>query len=312
MQCSIAQPWPAWTPYSPPTPSFPSISTPAASLHIRAYRAALSDVTITAKGICGKRHHMEDRHKIIRNIIPGVHYIGMFDGHGGADVAAACADIIGDRVRHHLLNGSGYAGALSAAIEEADTKGCAEWGARDTDNVGSTALVALVTDAFICVANVGDTEAYLLRGATAVPLSRPHRPSELDERLRIERAGGFIARAPADRTARVQGVLAITRALGDHALRPYVIARPEITTIRRSKRDRALVVATDGLWDVLAPEDVLRIHADSCESSSHGSHGSHGSHDGTDLASILVYAALERRSADNVSVAVATFSSLND
>lgn len=277
----------------------------------RAARQTLTDVTISAKGVCGKRHYMEDRHRIIHNIVPGVHYIGVFDGHGGAEVAAACADIIADRVRHYLLSGSSFEVALSKSIADADETGFAEWGATDTQNVGSTALVALVTDDHIYVANVGDTEAYLLRGNTPFSLSRPHRPCERDERLRIERAGGFIACHATDKTARVQGILAITRALGDHALRPYVIAKPEVVSIRRSKRDRALVVATDGLWDVLAPEDAMRMTNEALDAmctETNVTVAPDAADQASIIAALLVQAALKRRSADNVSVAVALFS----
>jgi hypothetical protein len=66
--------------------------------------------------------------------------------------------------------------------------------------------------------------------------------------LRVERCGGQIVD---HRGLRVQGVLAMTRALGDHALRPYVIADPEVTRVARCQGDQLLLLASDGLWDVM-------------------------------------------------------------
>ena len=48
---------------------------------------------------------------------------------------------------------------------------------------------------------------------------------------------------------RVEGVLAVSRAIGDRLLKPFVIATPEIQTwIRKEKTDRYLLLASDGVW----------------------------------------------------------------
>jgi protein phosphatase 2C len=48
------------------------------------------------------------------------------------------------------------------------------------------------------------------------------------------------------------GMLAMSRAIGDHYLRPYVIAEPEISCVDRLPDDEVLILATDGLWDVFS------------------------------------------------------------
>lgn len=54
---------------------------------------------------------------------------------------------------------------------------------------------------------------------------------------------------------RVAGVLAVSRAFGDHDLRPFgVIALPEITRLELRVIHRYVVVASDGLWDVVTPK----------------------------------------------------------
>jgi protein phosphatase 1L len=58
---------------------------------------------------------------------------------------------------------------------------------------------------------------------------------------------------------RVQGVLAVSRAIGDVALQPYVTAEPELMERNISPDDEFLVLASDGLWDVMRNEEVARL-----------------------------------------------------
>lgn len=80
-----------------------------------------------------------------------------------------------------------------------------------SDAVGSTAVVAVVSTAEIVVANCGDSRAVLCRGGQALPLSTDHKPDRPDELVRIEEAGGRVIYWDG---ARVLGVLAMSRAIG--------------------------------------------------------------------------------------------------
>ena len=53
--------------------------------------------------------------------------------------------------------------------------------------------------------------------------------------------------------------VAFIRAIGDVALQPYVTCAPEIQEKEISKEDEYLVLATDGIWDVLRNEDVAKF-----------------------------------------------------
>jgi protein phosphatase 2C len=44
----------------------------------------------------------------------------------------------------------------------------------------------------------------------------------------------------------------MSRSIGDHHLRPYVIAEPEVSSFDRCPEDEVLIIATDGLWDVFS------------------------------------------------------------
>lgn len=63
------------------------------------------------------------------------------------------------------------------------------------------------------------------------------------------------------RNKRVNGVLAVSRALGDGSLHPLVSAEPYIavTSLAPSALPELLVLACDGVWDVMADQDAADL-----------------------------------------------------
>ena len=116
--------------------------------------------------------------------------------------------------------------------------------------------MALLMDGVIYVANVGDSRAVLSANGRAVPLSADHKPDRKDERQRIENLGGRVVFWG---TWRVEGVLAVTRAFGDRQLKPLVSSAPDIVRHTISEYDQFLILASDGLWDVLSNERAVEI-----------------------------------------------------
>jgi len=90
---------------------------------------------------------------------------------------------------------------------------------------------------------------------TAQALSVDHKPNSKDERQRIENAGGVVVWAG---TWRVCGVLAVSRAFGDRPLKRYVIATPDIKEENLKDDDEFLILASDGLWDVMSNQVRLK------------------------------------------------------
>ena len=86
----------------------------------------------------------------------------------------------------------------------------------DSDGCGSTACVAIVRKEghanVLYVANIGDTRAVLSKSGTAERLSVDDKCDNPDENARVKGSGGIILEN------RLGGVLAVTRAFGDHAL----------------------------------------------------------------------------------------------
>jgi serine/threonine protein phosphatase PrpC len=124
----------------------------------------------------------------------------------------------------------------------------------------------------IITANVGDSRAILSRNASAIDLTRDHKPNDPIEGERIEARGGYVAWCGDTDTQgnpiegsgiyRVNGNLALSRAIGDRSERPAVCAEPEISVTPITQEDEFLVLATDGLWDVMSSSDVVAfIHA---------------------------------------------------
>lgn len=138
--------------------------------------------------------------------------------------------------------------------------------------IGTTVTLARVDASTntLSIAYVGDSRAMLISSrstsssdntssssssstTSTTYLTRDHLPTRPDEARRIESAGGHVLKG------RVNGVLAVSRAIGDRALKPVVPATPDVTTRRISSSDELLVLASDGLWDVVSKEDVARI-----------------------------------------------------
>ncbi|KAL9935300.1 hypothetical protein V8E36_005648 [Tilletia maclaganii] len=136
-------------------------------------------------------------------------------------------------------------------------------------------------------ANVGDARAVLCRGGKAVRLTYDHKGQDAQETKRIQDAGGFVM------NNRVNGVLAVTRSLGDSSMKDFVVGAPYTTETTLGAEDTFLIVACDGLWDVAEDQDAVNLIADV--------------EDPQKASEILLKHALDNFSTDNTSVMVVRF-----
>ncbi|KAK4601321.1 hypothetical protein RGQ29_010755 [Quercus rubra] len=268
--------------------------------------------------VIGRQRVMEDAVKVVHEFVSVAgnpyDFFGVYDGHGGARVASACKERMHALLEKEVVvvekEGGGVVVEWEKVMrscfwkmdEEVRTGGGGCGGGAKVEMVGSTAVVVVVGKEEVVVANCGDSRAVLCRGGVAVPLSRDHKPDRADEMERVEAAGGRILNWNG---SRVLGVLATSRSIGDHYLRPYVISEPEVTVTERTELDDFLVIASDGLWDVVSNEfacEVVRRCLDGqikrriSEVSSESTAG--------DAAAILAELAMSRGSNDNISVIV--------
>ncbi|XP_052185941.1 uncharacterized protein LOC127797256 isoform X2 [Diospyros lotus] len=90
-------------------------------------------------------------------------------------------------------------------------------------------------------------------------LTRDHHPDRDEEKSRVESAGGYVLEWAG--VSRVNGQLAVSRAIGDISFKSYgVISAPEVTDWQPlSSNDSYLVAASDGIFEQLSPQDVCDL-----------------------------------------------------
>jgi protein phosphatase PTC1 len=136
-------------------------------------------------------------------------------------------------------------------------------------------------------ANAGDARGVLCRGGQAIRLTYDHKGTDKQEAKRITDAGGFVM------SGRVNGVLAVTRSLGDTSMKEFVVGAPYTTETELCDADEFLVLACDGLWDVAGDQEVVDLIRDTS--------------DAQEAAETLLNHALYNHSTDNVTVLVIRF-----
>lgn len=253
-------------------------------------------------------------------------YFGVFDGHGGTQVADHAAKQLHKNILSHFrqkqVQPASRDEKIRAAIKEAfvqtDKEVLSMAERKKFEQVGSTAVCALLhgnpklgTALRLVVSNLGDSRAVLCRGGQAVAVSEDHKPTRADEKKRIERAGGLVLQvrgaarvaAPTNpnsmsKSARreYQG-LAMTRSMGDlYFKQPTMlsIAEPEIQIVPLTDKDLFLVLATDGIFDVLGNQEVVDLALKKWE-------------DPEEAAKSIVRTAYQKGSDDNLTVLVIQF-----
>lgn len=217
---------------------------------------------------------------------PLLSFYAVYDGHGGSEASEfAKAHLhrhllvhLGEQLRLRAApaaaaggRASGAAAAeapgapptaaeLAASLRAAFLSTDAQFLETTQSCSGSTAVCALISPTHLLVANAGDSRAYILRDGRPLRMTVDHKPDRSDETARITRAGGWVS------NGRVMHTLAVSRALGDRDFKVYansdsdlpwkeslVTAEPEVRVTRVQEGDE-LILACDGLWDVLSVE----------------------------------------------------------
>jgi len=247
---------------------------------------SVQDVGISQDRNARFRRTMEDAHVTVDPFDGAAHtgYFAIYDGHGGR----GAVDFVAKALHTNFLEVYSKADNIPAAWKEAYNKTDAQIGENKILYSGTTAVTAFIRkvndERWLHVANVGDARAVLNRGGTAQRLTMEHKGSDEDEAKRIVDAGGFIV------LNRVNGILAVTRSLGDFAMKDYVTGDPHTSDVLLEAKDTHLILACDGLWDVCSDQEAVDLIA--------------GEKEAEAMSKKLLIHALKNGSTDNISVMV--------
>jgi len=138
-------------------------------------------------------------------------------------------------------------------------------------------------------------------------LTKDHKAEDPDEAAMIKKRNGFIGRLK-----RVNGLLAVTRAFGDHLLKPPISVKPHYKSIEITNDDQFVVLACDGVWDVMNDEEVC---SDIYKSILKKNNAKSWQDVSTEqlrsvleiVASDIIKTCLSKRSQDNISIIIVCF-----
>jgi len=273
------------------------------------YRSGNPFFRVGATSMHGWRETMEDAHTIILSLDkhPESAFFGIFDGHSGSVCSKFVAEILPknlDKITQWNEND------IARVVMETDQEFLDSEQFRNKDD-GSAGIFTIVSynaamgKYTLLNANIGDSRTVLAQKQSdgtyhTVACTFDHKPTNEEERRRIEEAGGSV------QMSRVDGQLALSRAFGDRMLKTLhlppekrkVTANPEIITKESTKED-FLFLACDGIYegDVFSREDVIKFIADQLKQTD-------------DLASIcaaVIDESLKRGSRDNMTAMIVQF-----
>eukprot|EP00040_Diaphanoeca_grandis_P014906 m.75746 g.75746 ORF g.75746 m.75746 type:complete len:363 (+) comp24822_c1_seq1:380-1468(+) len=216
----------------------------------------------------GRRSQMEDKHVCFEDLnslvgvedasTPSQAFFAVYDGHGGLDAAEFTAAQLHLQVTNSKKLKDDPAGAMRDGFVSTD-KAFLKKAEREGLTSGATACAILIRDKTLHIAWLGDSQAVLCRSGKAVELMKPHKPQNEDEKKRIEDNGGVVVWYGA---WRVNGILSVARAIGDRKLKQWVIGEPDVNSFDLDGTEEFMVLACDGLWDVMDNDAVISyVHA---------------------------------------------------
>uniref|UniRef100_H0XH51 Protein phosphatase 1F n=2 Tax=Otolemur garnettii TaxID=30611 RepID=H0XH51_OTOGA len=254
---------------------------------------------VSIHAIRNTRRKMEDRHVALPafNQLFGLSdpvdraFFAVFDGHGGVDAARYAAVHVHANTARQPELPTDPAGALREAFQHTDQMFLRK-AKRERLQSGTTGVCVLIVGTTLHVAWLGDSQVVLVQQGQVVKLMEPHRPERQDEKERIEALGGFVSHMDC---WRVNGTLAISRAIGDVFQKPYVSGEADVASRELAGSEDYLLLACDGFFDVVPHQEIVGLVQ---------SHLVRQQGSGLHVAEELVTEARERGSHDNITVMV--------
>ncbi len=218
----------------------------------------------------GGREHMQDVFSI--NLHAGgkvfsehIDFMGVMDGHGpnGEAIAMFLATNLCDTVLNFYEKGQHFLESIKTACLLIDTRMRSAPNLKDeTGQIqgGSTCTAIWIKEKRIYSCNVGDSRFILSYKGKAFPVTEDHKPMCEKERQRIYNAGGSVS------DNRLNGILSVSRAFGDFQFKAdesrskndqLVTALPDVFTVDIDPNIDFMVLASDGVWDVMSNQQVV-------------------------------------------------------
>lgn len=257
----------------------------------------------------GERSSNEDNHNVIlelenaNNKTANVNYYGVYDGHGGKFVSKFLSEnlyhFFVDRKVTYPLEKL-YVNKVFDKIQnilfdkyEAESMEC-----------GSTCLIVCHfkenNKDYLNIMNTGDSRCVLCRNNMGIPLTKDHKPNWPDEKCRINKLGGIIRKD--GNTFRIND-LSVSRAFGDKESKKFITHRPELYKYKiKGNIDKFMIIACDGLWDVINCQDAVNFVLDNCYDVNMNRINKN-----VNIARKLAEYAIEMESGDNVTCIVVFF-----
>jgi len=273
------------------------------------YRLGNNTFRVGAASMHGWRETMEDAHTIILSMKnhPDSAFFGIFDGHSGCVCSKFIAEVLPnnlDKIPKFNEND------ITNVVMETDQEFLDLENFRNRDD-GSAGIFTIAsydssTGKYQLInANIGDSRTVLAvkqedGNFKTVACTFDHKPTNDEERKRIEEAGGYV------QMSRVDGQLALSRAFGDRMLKTLhlppekrkVSSKPEII-VNEATGDDYLFLACDGIYegDYFSRDSAIKFISDQLKQTD-------------DLAAIsaaLLDECLKKGSRDNMSAMIIQF-----
>ena len=230
------------------------------------------------------RKDMEDFHYIKALLIKKItcSYFGLFDGHSGKEVGMYLMEnlhkILHQKIKEENINNEILKQIVINSFEQIDKEINLKNFRNETGSTGT--ILLLYKDP-----TSPDSKAYLITKKEMILLTKDHKCCDANEVKRIRDKGGIVFRE------RVFGTLMLTRSFGDKEMKKYgVLSTPDIYIKNVEKDDLFIVIASDGVWDVVEENEILKMTQEGISSN--------------DFSKKIVNLAKERDTHDNISCIV--------
>ena len=227
------------------------------------------------------RKDMEDFHYIKALLIKKItcSYFGLFDGHSGKEVGMYLMEnlhkILHQKIKEENINNEILKQIVINSFEQIDKEINLKNFRNETGSTGT--ILLLYKDP--------TSPAYLITKKEMILLTKDHKCCDANEVKRIRDKGGIVFRE------RVFGTLMLTRSFGDKEMKKYgVLSTPDIYIKNVEKDDLFIVIASDGVWDVVEENEILKMTQEGISSN--------------DFSKKIVNLAKERDTHDNISCIV--------